>query len=77
MEPRYDLRAAAAQFFPGGRITRDKLKHQIRLGRLQAELVCGQYMVTESALLAMCQGQRNVLPATDLSEPQPAGGQHG
>jgi len=79
MEPRYDLREAAARFFPGGQIIRDKLKHQIRWGRLDAEMVCGQYFVTESALLSMCQGhQRNALPATDLREPQPAGDQqHG
>jgi hypothetical protein len=53
MEPRYDLREAAARFFPGGQMIRDKLKQQIRWGRLDAEMVCGQYFVTESALLTM------------------------
>ena len=84
MEPHYDLREAAARFFPGGRITRDKLKYQIRQGRLHAELICGQYFVTALAFLQMCQAhERNAStsPAADTAnEPdmaQPAGGQHG
>ena len=37
-EPRRSLGEAAKRFFPDGSITKNALKHQIRHGRLRAEL---------------------------------------
>src|SRR5262245_53467325 len=63
MEPRYGLDKAVAKFFPDGSITKDALKHQIRQGRLRAELIAGRYFVTESNLLALCLARQRNAPS--------------
>ena len=88
-EPRLSLGEAAKRFFPDGSITKNALKHQIRHGRLRAELICGRYFVTEFDLLALCRaGERNgqaplagiadtITPDLAGIAQQPLGGQHG
>ena len=63
LEPRYELVEAASRFFPGGRVTKDTLKHQIRKGRLRAEIIANRYFVTETDLLALCRACEHNGPA--------------
>jgi len=49
--PRYTLQEAVEKFFPqAARVTPRGLAAAVRKGRLRAEKVCGQYLVTEQAL---------------------------
>lgn len=50
---RYSLREAAETFFRGGQITARTLARYVRLGKLAAETVGGQYFVTEAAVNTM------------------------
>lgn len=50
---RYSLREAAATFFRGGQVTARTLARYVRLGKLEAESIGGQYFVTEAAVATM------------------------
>lgn len=50
IERRYTLKQAVETFFPGARLSKRGLSAAVRGGKLRAEMVCGQYLVTESAI---------------------------
>lgn len=50
IERRYTLKQAVDTFFPGARLSKRGLSAAVRGGKLRAEMVCGQYLVTESAI---------------------------
>ena len=71
VERHYSLTQAARKFFPAGSITRRSLLTEIHKGRLQAKLVAGKYLVTESDIRNMleactCKG----VDAADAKSPQ-------